>query len=358
MRKVAAALVAILVLIPVTAHAEVTQEELARANDAVRKQSADMEGALGDLESAMVQAWLLEERVAEVQRDIADRERWVRIAEVTARERAVALYMNVGSNRLGGMGSADDIERVGTREAYVNALVDVDQNAALELERMRGDQERLEHQLAELVAAQEDVNAELELQLERMMLDLETANTEYQTLFGQWQIEEAERIRIAEEARLRREAEERARLARESGFGSSDHTSTKGRTCPVAGPHTFRNSWLEPRPGGRRHHGLDMVAAAGTPLVAIESGVIWSVGWHWAGGNDIYLKGNSGDLYYYAHLQGYAPGIAAGVGVGKGQVIGYNGATGNASVPHLHLGYQPGGGPLTNPYQLMVKLCR
>jgi murein DD-endopeptidase MepM/ murein hydrolase activator NlpD len=354
----AAALVAILILIPVTAHAEVTQEDLAAANAKVREQSADMEGALADLEEAMVQAWLLEDRVARVQRDISDRERRVRIAEVTARERAVALYMNVGSSRLGGMGSGEDIERVGTRAAYVNALVDVDHNAALELERMREDQERLQFQLEELVLAQEDANAELELRLEQMLADLEAANSEYQALYGQWQIEEAERIRIAEERRRQRAAEERARLARESGFGSSDHISAGGRTCPVAGPHTFRDSWLEPRPGGRQHHGVDMVAASGTPLVAIESGVIWSVGWHWAGGNDLYLRGNSGDLYYYAHLQGYAPGIAAGVAVGKGQVVGYNGATGNASVPHLHLGYQPGGGPLTNPYQLMVKLCR
>ncbi len=92
--------------------------------------------------------------------------------------------------------------------------------------------------------------------------------------------------------------------------------------------------------------------------MAIENGTIWSPNWHWAGGNGLYLKGDSGDVYYYAHLQGYAGGIVDGVRVGVGQVIGYNGNSGNAATPHLHLGYQPGGGPLTNPYQLMVKLCR
>jgi murein DD-endopeptidase MepM/ murein hydrolase activator NlpD len=126
----------------------------------------------------------------------------------------------------------------------------------------------------------------------------------------------------------------------------------------VAGPHTFRDSWLEPRPGGRQHHGLDMVAAMGTPLVAVETGVVYGTGWHYLGGINLYLRGDSSDVYYYAHLSGFAAGIADGVRVNKGQTVGYVGDTGNAGVPHLHLGYQPAGGPLTNPYQLMVKLCR
>ena len=57
-------------------------------------------------------------------------------------------------------------------------------------------------------------------------------------------------------------------------------------------------------------------------------------------------------------LDGFAGGIGDGVRVNKGQTVGYVGDTGNAGVPHLHLGYQPAGGPLTNPYQLMVRLCR
>jgi murein DD-endopeptidase MepM/ murein hydrolase activator NlpD len=80
---------------------------------------------------------------------------------------------------------------------------------------------------------------------------------------------------------------------------------------------------------------------------------------HYLGGYGIYVRGNTGDIYYYAHLDSYAPGMSQGVRVDRGQLIGYVGDTGNAKgTPHLHLGYRRGGGPLTNPYQLMVKLCR
>ena len=56
------------------------------------------------------------------------------------------------------------------------------------------------------------------------------------------------------------------------------------------------------------------------------------------GGNAVWLRGSSGTRYYYAHLSGYASGLSNGDRVDKGQLIGYMGATGNASVSHLHLG--------------------
>ena len=80
--------------------------------------------------------------------------------------------------------------------------------------------------------------------------------------------------------------------------------------------------------------------------------------WHWAGGNGLYIRGNSGDIYYYAHMQGYARDSVPVTALQVGNLVGFVGSTGVSSINHLHLGYQPGGGPLVNPYQLMVKLCR
>jgi murein DD-endopeptidase MepM/ murein hydrolase activator NlpD len=100
-----------------------------------------------------------------------------------------------------------------------------------------------------------------------------------------------------------------------------------------------------------------MMAPIGTPLVAIEAGVIWSPNWHYAGGIGLYIKGESGDMWYYAHMDGYAPGIQGGTQVVAGQLVGYVGNTGNASVPHLHLGWLVGGSAYTNPYPVVAGLC-
>jgi murein DD-endopeptidase MepM/ murein hydrolase activator NlpD len=136
------------------------------------------------------------------------------------------------------------------------------------------------------------------------------------------------------------------------------------RTCPVAGPHTFGDTWGEWRPGGRPHKGTDMVAAHGTPLVAAEDGSLTQVGRHWAGGVGLYLVGDAtGDVYYYAHLADVAPGIETGAVVRRGELLGWVGQTGNADVPHLHLGWMPGAGALDlaaleNPYSMLSGLCR
>ena len=131
------------------------------------------------------------------------------------------------------------------------------------------------------------------------------------------------------------------------------------KVCPVDGAVSFVDSWGAPRSGGRTHKGVDMMAARGTPLVAIESGSILRLSNSSLGGISLYLKGNSGDVYYYAHMDSYASGMAKGVAVTVGQTIGTVGSTGNASysAPHLHFELHPGGGGAVNPYPLVHSLC-
>jgi murein DD-endopeptidase MepM/ murein hydrolase activator NlpD len=75
------------------------------------------------------------------------------------------------------------------------------------------------------------------------------------------------------------------------------------------------------------------------------------------GGNVIYLQGDNGDEYYYAHLQSFD--VSSGQRVKAGQLVARVGATGNApkNAPHLHFEVHPGGGAAVNPYGRLSAAC-
>ena len=96
----------------------------------------------------------------------------------------------------------------------------------------------------------------------------------------------------------------------------------------------------DPRSGGERlHQALDIMAPRGAPVVAAAPGTIERLFQSEAGGNTVYVRsGDRRTIYYYAHLDGYAAGLAEGARVASGTPLGTVGSTGNASpdAPHLH----------------------
>lgn len=95
----------------------------------------------------------------------------------------------------------------------------------------------------------------------------------------------------------------------------------------------------EVRGGSRRHEAIDLLAPRHTPVVAVEDGTIARLFFSAAGGITVYqFDPTTSYVYYYAHLDRYAEGLAEGVSVVRGQVLGYVGTTGNAApdTPHLH----------------------
>jgi murein DD-endopeptidase MepM/ murein hydrolase activator NlpD len=132
-------------------------------------------------------------------------------------------------------------------------------------------------------------------------------------------------------------------------------SDVRGFVFPVPPPVKFWDDWGQPRSGGRTHEGNDLIAPWGTPIVAVESGVIARIGENALGGSVLWLKGLSGTSYYYAHLAQYAPGMVPGTPVAAGTVVAFVGQTGNAifSVPHLHFEVHPDSGPAVDPYSLL-----
>ena len=102
-----------------------------------------------------------------------------------------------------------------------------------------------------------------------------------------------------------------------------------------------------------------MMADRGTPLVAIESGTVGRLSDGGLGGITVWLIGDSGNEYYYAHLDAWAAGLAQGRQVDVGGPLGTVGSTGNApdEWPHLHFEIHPGGGDAVNPYPTVDAIC-
>ena len=141
---------------------------------------------------------------------------------------------------------------------------------------------------------------------------------------------------------------------------------TPALRIPVAGIEAgdLNDNFAQPRSGGRTHGAIDILAPRGTPVVAAVDGTVRKLFTSKAGGISIYqFDREEKRVYYYAHLDSYANGLAENLFVKQGTVIGYVGTTGNAPVgtPHLHFSIEDlpptkewWKGVPVNPYPLLT----
>lgn len=115
------------------------------------------------------------------------------------------------------------------------------------------------------------------------------------------------------------------------------------------------NTWHAPRGTDRLHEGQDIFAPKGTPILSATRGYVYKVGENNLGGQTVSIIGAGGRIYYYAHLDSYAPGLNEGDPVSTKTLLGYVGTTGNAqgTPPHLHFGVYASDGAI-NPLPLIV----
>jgi murein DD-endopeptidase MepM/ murein hydrolase activator NlpD len=178
---------------------------------------------------------------------------------------------------------------------------------------------------------------------------------------------EAEREEKKEEQQQREAAEGTRARASEPDLRS---LVERKLTFPVPGVEgkDVRDSFNDSRGGNRVHEATDIMAARGTPVLAVDDGVIAKLFVSKPGGITIYQFDPSDKYaYYYAHLDRYADGIREGMQVKRGQLLGYVGSTGNADPngPHLHFAIFELGpekryweGTPINPYPLLMRALK
>jgi murein DD-endopeptidase MepM/ murein hydrolase activator NlpD len=111
---------------------------------------------------------------------------------------------------------------------------------------------------------------------------------------------------------------------------------------PVYGPSAYGDTFGAPRSdvSGGWHHGDDIFAPLGAPLLAVADGTVFSVGWSDVGGYRLWLRDTAGNEFYYAHLSAYTSLAVNGRHVRAGDVLGFVGNTGDAATTPFHLHFE------------------
>ena len=151
-------------------------------------------------------------------------------------------------------------------------------------------------------------------------------------------------------------------IVKDPPLGVEPQITTEGFVFPVYGPSSFTDDFGAGRASTGWHHGNDIFAPVGAPILAVTDGTLFLVGWNGIGGNRLWLRDDDGNEYYYAHLSAFSPLAADGVRVKAGDVVGFVGTSGDAegTPPHLHFEIHPsrllwmGYDGVVNPYTYLL----
>ncbi len=288
-----------------------------------------------------------EERVTSYQRDIEE-------LRAQVQEQAVAAYKAGNTNSVGVVFGPSNLTELITGREFLERAAQNEISLLDRLTSVRNGLETTQDRLREDQAALQDLEREQAEYVAEFEFLFNAINTEYEELREEFAEQERRR---AEQERLRR-LTELARL--EGAAAGASAAATAGFVCFFDQPYRFVNDWGHTRSGGRTHKGTDVVAPYGQPVKAVAGGTILKRNSD-LGGISLWLDADNGTSYYYAHLSGYAENLSDGSRVNAGQVVAYNGDSGNAvgGVPHVHFQVHPGGrgNPPVNPYPTLVEHC-
>jgi murein DD-endopeptidase MepM/ murein hydrolase activator NlpD len=293
--------------------AEADAVELKSTYEEVKAKVVTLESEVDRLETGLTS-------LAAVQRDAVRR-------VATAREqfevRAARALVRGRSDGIAVLAAMDDPNELAVANALLGSVLDADQVS-----------------LDEYTAAKREVSADLVAMADRLV------DARHALEGARGELVAARRANVAAQFNL-------------AVFAAGSDIVIHGFVFPVGDPHSFGDSFGAPRMMATEyqhaHQGTDILAPEGTPLLACERGIVTKMGSDVLGGTKLWVKGQSGTYYYYAHLSAFAPDMSEGTVVSPGDVVGFVGTTGNArgGPAHLHFEIHPDGGPAVNPYPLL-----
>jgi len=347
-------LILTLLALAVPALSQVSRDELDVARQARDEASTRLDEVVGEydevyheLSDVTYRIGLFEERVTSYQADISD-------LQALVQAQAIAAFKAGNVNSVGVVFGPSSLTELITGREFLERAAQNEISLLDRLASVKNGLETTQSRLKEDQAALQDLEREQAEYVAEFDLLFDAVNGEYEELREEFA--EQERVR-AEQERLRR-LTELARL--EGAAAGASATQTAGFVCFFDQPFRFVNDWGNSRSGGRTHKGTDVVAAYGQNVKAVANGTVLKRNSD-LGGISLWLDADNGTSYYYAHLSGYADSISDGSRVSAGQVIAFNGDSGNAmgGVPHVHFQVHPGGrgNPPVNPYPTLVEHC-
>ena len=296
---------------------EATQAELQRVIEAWQQTEAKLAQARDAAAAARAEIDRLDAEIAAIQQSLNDR--------------VVAAYMSGGSYSMGALLISDSLQDATNRLQYTMSVVQGDADIATDLAVRVEERSREEDRFREAARDEAAALADLDDQRTRLYAEVERLDGLVSDLRAELAAEQEVQLGLTSDVVL--------------GSGAI-------QTCPVAGSNSFVDSFGWPRPGGRTHQGIDLIAAAGTPVVAVAPGTARAAS-SVLGGYGVVVEHGNGDWTFYAHLSSYGK-LGS---VSAGTVIGYVGATGTTTVNHLHFEYHPNGGAAVNPYSMLLAVC-
>jgi len=344
----------VLALFPMRTEA-VTRSQVDTACEDSVEQLAEYRGARADFEHADDAYWgavndvdVLERKQGRIEGSVNSNSDELAVIQDKIEDQAVQLYMMGGFSSPGIILSASSVDQYLTTSEFLSAATIGGQENIDDLIAARGEFDRLQVTLDgvhdDLEVAEGDAliaKDDHQLAMDREQAAYNKLSDRCASLQKQYEIEQAE---ITARAR-----QQRAGSVQVGSF-----------ICPLPrGANSFRDTWGAPRSGGRTHKGTDIFAAWNAPVYAVAAGRV-STSSYGLGGKIVWLTANNGIAYYYAHLNGW--NVSSGQSVSQGQVIAFNGDSGNAKggSPHVHFELHPGGrgSSAVNPYPTLASACK